>query len=114
MNFKYREKIHHLFQKFRSSDGAIAPTLRGAVEAQSARWANEQGAEQSAEIPEAWQPYLQKVALHAYKITDADIQQLKEAGYTEDEIFELTIASALGASRARLDLGLSLLHSGEE
>ncbi|HVU78787.1 MAG TPA: hypothetical protein VHC67_14510 [Gaiellaceae bacterium] len=47
--------------------------------------------------------YLEKVRLHAYKITDADVQALKAAGVSEDEIFEQTVAAAISEGLRRLD-----------
>ncbi len=60
-------------------------------------------------IPHNILPYISKVAMHAYKVTDVDINQLKVAGYSEDELYELTISAALGAGLARLNRGLELL-----
>ena len=68
----------------------------------------------SDQIPEALRPYLNKVILHAYKTTDNDIEQLKNSGYSEDEIFELTISAAFGAGYARYLQGIALLQSSEE
>jgi alkylhydroperoxidase family enzyme len=48
-------------------------------------------------------------ARHAYKVVDADIDRLRDAGYTEDAIFELTLAAALGAAQARLEAGLAAM-----
>lgn len=47
--------------------------------------------------------YLEKVRLHAYRITDADIDALRGAGLSEDEIFEHTVAVAIRAGLDRLD-----------
>jgi alkylhydroperoxidase family enzyme len=47
-----------------------------------------------------------KVARNAYQVTDEDVDRLRAAGYSDDAIFELTLAAALGASRAQLDAGL--------
>jgi alkylhydroperoxidase family enzyme len=47
--------------------------------------------------------YLDKVRLHAYRVTDADVQALKDAGVTEDEIFEQTVAAAIAEGLRRLD-----------
>lgn len=60
-------------------------------------------------IPRNLLPYVSKVAMHSYKVTDVDINQLKAAGYREDELYELTICAALGAGLARLNHGLELL-----
>ena len=35
-------------------------------------------------------PYLAKVRARAYTVTDDDVERLKRAGFTEDEIFEAT------------------------
>ena len=53
--------------------------------------------------------YLEKVRLHAYRVTDRDVEQLKEAGFTEDEIFEQTVSTAVAAGLERLDAGLEAL-----
>jgi alkylhydroperoxidase family enzyme len=47
--------------------------------------------------------YLEKVHLHAYKVTDADVEALKAAGLSEDEIFEQTVAAAIAEGLHRLD-----------
>jgi len=51
-------------------------------------------------------PYLEKVRVCAYEVTDADVQALKDAGCTEDEIFEQTVAVAIGEGLRRLEAGL--------
>jgi alkylhydroperoxidase family enzyme len=53
--------------------------------------------------------YLEKVRLHAYKVTDGDVEELKGAGLTEDEIFEHTVSVAVAAGLERLDAGLGTL-----
>ena len=59
--------------------------------------------------PEAMAAYLEKVRRHAYKVTDADVEALKAAGFSEDEIFEQTVAVAVGAGLDRLDAGMATL-----
>ncbi len=46
--------------------------------------------------------YLEKVRTAAYTITDADVQAVKDAGVSEDEIFERTVAVAVEEGRRRL------------
>ncbi len=43
-------------------------------------------------------------------MSDADARRLLEAGYSEDAIFELTVAAALGAAGERLEAGMRALH----
>jgi alkylhydroperoxidase family enzyme len=61
-------------------------------------------AESTATAPEAMRDYLEKVHTRAYTITDADVQALKAAGHSEDEIFEQTVAVAVREGLRRLDV----------
>jgi len=55
------------------------------------------------DVPDEAATYVDKVRRHAYKVSDADIAQLRSAGWTEDAIFELTVSTALGAALSRRD-----------
>jgi alkylhydroperoxidase family enzyme len=46
--------------------------------------------------------YLAKVKDRAYAITDADVQAVRDAGVSEDEIFERTVAVAVQEGRRRI------------
>lgn len=59
--------------------------------------------------PSEFTPYLEKVRNEAYKVTDADVQALKDAGYSDDEIFEQTVAAAVAAGLHQLERGLACL-----
>jgi alkylhydroperoxidase family enzyme len=61
--------------------------------------------------PEALASYAEKVARHAYRVTDEDVRTLRAAGYSEDQIFEATLSLALGAARTRLRAGLDALDA---
>jgi alkylhydroperoxidase family enzyme len=89
--------------------GATALELRWAIEAHAARLGGRAG-EADAPVPAELLPYVDKVARHAHRVTDADIEQLRAGGYSDDAIFELTVAAALGAARARLERGLEALQ----
>jgi hypothetical protein len=54
--------------------------------------------------------YAAKVRDASYRVTDADVEALRVAGISEDEIFEVTVAAALGAACHRLDAGLRALR----
>jgi alkylhydroperoxidase family enzyme len=47
--------------------------------------------------------YLEKVRTRAYAITDADVQALRDAGLSEDQIFEQTVAVAISEGLRRFD-----------
>lgn len=55
-------------------------------------------------------PYVSNVARHAYKITDTDVAQLRHAGHSDDSLFEITVAAAVGAALYRLDRGMAALR----
>ena len=57
--------------------------------------------------------YVSSVTQHAYKITDTDVAQLRHAGHSDDALFEITVAAAVGAALYRLDRGMAALR-GEE
>ena len=89
--------------------GALSLEVRSAIEAHAAVI----GGAPRPELPSLPAPlgaWVEKVARHAYKTTDEDVDLLKRAGYSEDEIFEATVATALGAGLARLERGLAALR----
>jgi hypothetical protein len=55
--------------------------------------------------------YLEKLRRYAYRVEDSDFDRLHAAGCSDDEIFEVTIATALGAGDARLIAGLTALDA---
>jgi alkylhydroperoxidase family enzyme len=68
-----------------------------------------QAAHPDRQAPPDFAPYLDKVRRNAYKVTDEDIQALKDAGYSEDIIFEQTVSVAVAAGLERLEAGLQVL-----
>jgi alkylhydroperoxidase family enzyme len=53
--------------------------------------------------------YLEKVRTRAYTVTDADVERLKAAGLSEDEIFEQTVAAAISEGLRRLDAASAVI-----
>jgi len=101
-------KIQSLVDSVLNSRGDSDPDLRRAVEHQAAIHAGRlpQGGPR---LPQVLGTYVDKVARHAFKVTDADIEALRDAGYSEDAIFELTLCAALGAGIARLDRAITAM-----
>jgi alkylhydroperoxidase family enzyme len=60
-----------------------------------------QAAARNCGLPPRAAAYVEKVARHAYKVTDEDMEALRQAGYSEDQIYELTVSAALGAGLER-------------
>ncbi len=65
-------------------------------------------------LPEVLEIYVDKIALHAYRVTDEDLDALRAAGYSEDVIFELTISAALSAGIIRLESGMTALKGEKD
>ena len=66
-----------------------------------------------ATAPGALGAYVSNVARHAYRITDTEVAQLRHGGHSDDSLFEVTVAAAVGAALYRLDRGMAALR-GEE
>jgi hypothetical protein len=60
--------------------------------------------------PPEFAAYLAKVRSGAYRVTDRDVEDLKAAGFSDDEIFEQTVSAAVAAGLERLDAGLAVLR----
>lgn len=101
---RYRENLTTLVDAVLKGPGKTTSELRLAVEARAGALSGGPGTD--AKVPDELSSWVEKVARHAYRTTDEDIESLKAAGYSEDQLFELTVAAALGASRARLECAL--------
>lgn len=55
-----------------------------------------------------------KVARHAWTVTDEDMASALAAGSSEDEIFELVIAAALGQSTRQLERARAALDAAAQ
>jgi hypothetical protein len=54
--------------------------------------------------------YAASVRDRSYRITDTDLAGLTAAGLSDDAIFEITIAAAVGAALQRLDAGMRAIR----
>lgn len=84
---------------------------RAAVEQRARAFAN-------GGLPPPLNALVEKVAMRAVQIDDADFVAVKESGYSEDQIFELVICAAVGQSTRLYDAGLAALaeatdHAGD-
>ncbi|MBO0703433.1 MAG: hypothetical protein J2P38_10905 [Candidatus Dormibacteraeota bacterium] len=77
-------------------DGRAAPARR--------RLAFDDGVED-----EPLKTLVRKVARQPARITDADIEAVKAAGLSEDEVFELVVCAALGQATRQYESGLAAL-----
>ncbi|HEX4602147.1 MAG TPA: hypothetical protein VH116_12190 [Gemmatimonadales bacterium] len=68
------------------------------------------GREVGDDLAPALAAYVDKVARHAHQVTDEDVAALQRAGNSDDTLFEVTVAAALGAALGRLERGLAALR----
>ena len=88
--------------------GTLAPELRRAAFDRAGGFSANDG-----RLPPELRDYVDTVARHAYRLTDANVETLRRAGWSEDQLFELTIASAMGAGERRLLAGLAALQGAQ-
>jgi alkylhydroperoxidase family enzyme len=60
-------------------------------------------------VPPSLQALISKVATRPAQVTDADFAAAKASGFTEDQLFELVIAAAVGQSARLYEAGLAAL-----
>jgi hypothetical protein len=83
-------------------NGKAAPELRRA-------------AFENAGLGEPIRTLIDKVANHAYRITDEDVAAVRAAGLTEDQVFEIVICAAVGqASRQYTSARAALAGATDE
>lgn len=109
----YDAYTQRLIEAVLDSPGETDPRLRHAIQEHSA-WLSGCSSQSIGQIPPELGAYIKKVALHAYKIVDEDIEALQRVGYSEDAIFELTLSAALGAGLIRLERGLIALKGDKD
>lgn len=66
-----------------------------------------------AELPEPLGRLVGKVATRSSEVTDADFAAAREAGFTDDQLFELVICAAVGQSTRQYEAGLAALAEVE-
>jgi alkylhydroperoxidase family enzyme len=59
--------------------------------------------------PDDLRALVEKIHQHAYRVTDEEIAAL-QGKYGEDQLFEIIVSAAVGASRQRLMAGLRALE----
>ncbi len=112
MNNHHAANTRRLVEAVLTNAGETDPALRYTVEVYTAEIVR-RADERAGKLPAELVTYVTKVARHAYKTTDEDIEALRQAGYSEDAIFEITLSAALGAGMARLERGLAVLKGDE-
>jgi hypothetical protein len=97
MTDRHARAVARLEERLRSGPGELARAARAA-------------AIDVGQLPDPLaQRYVETVRQHAYQLTDGRLEELADAGWTDGQVFELTVAAAFGAAKRRLDAGLRAL-----
>jgi alkylhydroperoxidase family enzyme len=107
---RYEAFTQRLLDAVLAAPGHTPSELRRAVLARAARLA---GTRPGAPAPAPFAGYVDKVALHAYKVTDGDVTALQGTGNSDDALFEITVSAAVGAALGRLERGMAALRGQE-
>jgi hypothetical protein len=91
--------IDELAAQILSGPGRSLPSLRAAAATR-------------ADLPAELRALVEKIHRHAYKVTAEEIDALKKT-HSEDVLFEVIVAAALGAARDRCDAGLRALEGAK-
>src|SRR2546423_14972729 len=67
------------------------------------------GTERGSGGEDALAAYVDTVAQHAYRVTDEHLSRLRQAGHSDDALFEMTVSAALGAPLGRLARAIGAL-----
>ncbi|MEE1664159.1 hypothetical protein ACWDWS_32815 [Streptomyces sp. NPDC003328] len=110
-------RFGYRFPSFLLSDGpaaghgdAVADLRRSVLEAPATTDPALRAAAMAGEpLPEPWQSYATTVRAASYRITEADMDRLTADGCSEDQIFEVTVAAAVGAALHSFDTGRNAL-----
>ena len=65
---------------------------------------------QPAAIPSELQSYVRKLAEHPYKILDREVEAMRAAGLSVDDVFEVTVVGAVAAGVVRMEIALAALE----
>jgi hypothetical protein len=111
---RYTALTQRLVDAVLAAPGYTPTELRRAALARAARLGGRREPRERPDgVPAPLAGYVDQVALGAYRVSDADLDALQDAGSSQDAIFEITVAAALGAALGRLERGLAALR-GEE
>jgi len=91
-----REAQKALVRRILEGDGKASPSVRRAA-------FNNSG------VAEPLGTLVDKVAKHAYRVTDEDITAAKVSGLTEDQVFEIVVCAAVGQATRQYETAFAAL-----
>lgn len=102
-------KVQFMIEKLLGSAGESSRELRRAVfeTAKSGAAGTNQDGLMASEVREL----VEKIDRRPWTVGDEDFARMRQAGYSEDQIFELTVAAAVGAGARRFEAGLRAIEA---
>jgi hypothetical protein len=94
---RHRQRLEALGAVILDGPGVLPPEVRRAA----AR----------GDAPEPFAEHVDTIHRHAYRVTDRMVAALAKTGEGDDGVFEISVAAAYGAARARLDAGLGAVRA---
>lgn len=89
-------------ERLLTAAGETDLALRRAVEAfVTAQWGHERS--NASPIPTELETFLKKLARHAHRITDEEVDALRTAGYSDEMIYEITMIGSIAAALVGLE-----------
>jgi hypothetical protein len=82
--------------------------LQGAGEASPSE---RQAAFNNSGVAEPVGTLVDKVARHAYRVTDEEINSVRMSGLSEDQVFEIVVCAAIGQATRQYDTALAALEA---
>ena len=112
MTNQFSPDIQQMIDADLTTPGDTTTSLRRIVEARAAAFGGRTIDTKTPDprLPQEVGQYVDKIAMHAYRVTDTNIDAMRRAGFSEDAIFEITLSAALGAGIARLERGLQAVR----
>jgi hypothetical protein len=92
----------------RERKALVARILEGPGEASHA---HRRAAFDNIGLPDPLRTLVDKVAKHAFRVTEQDIAAARASGLSEDQIFELVVCAAIGQATRQYDGALAALDT---
>jgi len=109
---RFADHVASLLAAVSASAGRSDARLRAAVRARGTEIVEAGQTSSSSEIAPDVIAYADTIARGAFRVTDEHVDRLRRAGFSDDEIFDVTVNAAVSAGLSRLDRALRLLHGG--
>ena len=116
MTWKHAHLLQRVADAAADAPGELDSDSRRTIQARAAALGGDPdapGIEAATDLTGPVADYVDKVALHAYRVVGGDIDAIRADGYGEDAIFEMTVCAAVGAARGRFDRGIRALAETE-